>query len=254
MVLSSELTKKHRKEQIFALRRRGFSYAEIRNRFPVSKSTLSKWLRSVPIPEKKRRELHRRSIRGLLKQAAERKQRRIADTAAIHEAAIRNVKEISEKELWLMGIVLYRAHGLEETERRSGLGVRFSSSDPFTVRLFLEWLIRIGKIRRKDIVFDLYLHESRKDVQNAVLDHWSRSTGFPRAHFSHVYILKNKRKRKMVHGKSEYGLMRVRVAASSALSRQISGWIQGIKNALGSGSDSRRLGRALPKAEALLGG
>lgn len=181
--------------------------------------------------------------------------RRLADTRTIQEAAMRNVKEISRRELWLMGIVLYRARGVEETESRTGLGVRFSSSDPFLVKLFLAWLVRIGKIRRKDIACDLYLHEGRKNMQAEILEYWSRSTGFPRRHFSHVYFFRNNLKEKKPRRKTRYGLVRVRVAASTLLSRQISGWIRGVEGILGkTSSGAQGSGRSILQTETMARG
>ncbi|MEK7099289.1 MAG: hypothetical protein AAB916_02135 [Patescibacteria group bacterium] len=223
------MTKKQQKREIIALRRRGLSYTELKERFLVSKSTLSAWLRNIKIPPAKQRQLRRRSIRGLLKGAEIKKARRLAETSAIQETATRNIKAISKKELWLMGIVLYWACGLQETERRTGLGVRFSNADPFIIKFFLEWLIRVGKIQKREIEFDLYLHESRRGMQEEIVSYWAKVTGFHRTHFSHRYFQKNKIKRKRTLQKNSYGLMRVRVRASSVLARQIAGWIKGVR-------------------------
>lgn len=229
MVRLAELSKKQKKREIIALRKRGLSYSEIRNQFPVSKSTLSVWLKHIKISEARRRELRHRSIRGLLKGAEQKKTRRIAETSVIHGSAMRDIKTISKKEMWLMGIVLYWACGLEEKENRTGLGVCFSNSDPFIVKFFIQWLTQIGNIKKREMAFDLYLHESQEAMREETISYWARSTGLPRAHFSHIYFQKNKVKRKKTLQKARYGLARIRVKASSSLSRQISGWIQGIK-------------------------
>lgn len=229
-----------KKADIIALRRRGLSYTEIQERYPVSKSTLSAWLRNVKIPERRMRELRRRIVRGLLEGAAEKKMRRVAETNVIQSIAMQNIKAISQKELWLMGVVLYWARGLEETERRTGLGVRFASSDPSLIALFLEWLIRIGKIKKREIAFDLYLHERKREMRDEIIAYWAKATGFPRAHFTHIYFQKNKIKRKQTLQKIHYGLLRVRVKASTPLARQISGWIRGIKKHGWGGRNNQR--------------
>lgn len=229
MVRQSGLTKKQKKREIIALRRRGFSYSEIRNQFPASKSTLSAWLKNIKIPETRMRELRRRSRRGLLKGAEEKRTRRIVETNVIHSSAMQDIKVISQKELWLMGAVLYWACGLEEEEHRTGLGVRFSNSDPFIIKLFLEWLTKIGNIKKREIGFDLYLHESKKTELQDIIGYWAKTTGFSKDYFSHVYFHKNKLKRKQTLKKPRYGLIRIRIKKSSLLSRQISGWIKGIK-------------------------
>lgn len=229
MIQQAKLTKKQKKKEISALRKRGLSYSEIKSQFPVSKSTLSAWLKDIKIPEVRMRELRRRSIRGLLKGAEQKKTRRIAETNVIHSSAMQDIKIISKKEFWLMGIILYWACGLGETEHRTGLGVRFSNSDPFIIKLFLEWLIKIGNIKKREIGFDLYLYESRKAALQDIISYWAKTTGFSKDHFSHIYFYRNKLKRKSMLKKPHCGLIRIRVKKSSLLSRQIVGWIRGIK-------------------------
>lgn len=218
-----------KKEKVTALRRRGLSYSEIKSQFPVSKSTLSTWLKNIKMSGIRQRELRRRSIRGLLKGAEQKKMRRISETNIIHSSAMQDIKIISKKELWLMGIVLYWACGLEEKDHRTGLGVRLSSSNASIIKLFLEWLGQIGNIKKREIGFDLYLHESRKGMRDEIISYWAKATGFPRTHFPHVYFQKNKIKQKSTLNKIHHGLIRIRVKKSSLLSRQIAGWILGIK-------------------------
>lgn len=233
MVRQSKAAKRQKKRGIISLRRRGLSYSEIKSRFPVSKSTLSAWLKRIKISDRHRRELRRRSIRGLLKGAEQKRMRRIAETSVIHSSAMQDVKTISKKELWLMGIVLYWACGLEEKNERSGLGVRFSNSDPSIVRFFIQWLNQVGNIKKREIAFDLYLHESRKMALQDITDHWAKTVGFSKNCFSHIYFYKHTLKRKgTLLKKPSYGLIRIRVKASTRLARQISGWVHGIKTLL----------------------
>lgn len=222
---------KERRARVVALRMRGFSYDDIQERVPVAKSTLSSWLRNMKIPEEHARRLQKRKMGSLLKFAEKRKSERLAGTAKIKQDAIENIKEISKRDLWLIGIVLYWARGLLEDDRRYGLGVRFSSADADLIRIFLAWLTRVGGIKRREISVDVFLHESRRRHVRDAVAYWSKATGFAPARFTHIYFQKNNLKR-LPGKKNRCGLLRVRVKASTLLSRQIAGWIQGIKNNL----------------------
>ena len=143
-----------------------------------------------------------------------------------------------------MGIILYwreRAASGNETDIRNG--VRFTSSDPYLIKFFLKWLIQAGGIKNDEIKFDIFIGEDKKSSVEAVKEvilYWSKITGFSKEHFlNHIYFQKNSPKRRTKPGqkkrktgipkKSQFGLLRIRVMASSMLARQIAGWIKGIQ-------------------------
>lgn len=211
------------------LRKRGFSYSEIQKLVPVPKSTLSLWLRGVKMRPlmRKRLEEHRLSvIRDLAKR---RKEERTERVRGIKNSAMRDIKEISKRELWLMGLMLYWAVGNHERDDRPSLGVRFSNSDPRLIKLFLEWLTTIGGITRKEIAFDIFIHRDKKRPIRDVITYWSKVTGSPSNYFSHVYFLRRSKKKSVrMDEKKNFGFLRIRVRASTSLLRQINGWIHGV--------------------------
>ena len=58
------------------LRREGLSYREIRKHVPVAKSTLSLWLKNIPLKEKDRKRLYTKQIYSLSLGSASQKIRR----------------------------------------------------------------------------------------------------------------------------------------------------------------------------------
>ena len=218
-----------KKNSIMDLRKQGFSYSEIRNVIPVPKSTLSWWLRDFKIRPEMRKRIVDRQLKGILHSAEKRKEARRATIAEIKKSTLGDVKEISKKELWLMGVALYWGAGYREKEHRPAQGVRFTNSDPYLIKLFLKWLVDVGKISRKEIAFDIFINENKKNSISNVIYHWSQVTDFAPHYFSHVYFLKYKLKRAPHKtNKKDFGLLRIRVKASSMLNRQIEGWIRGI--------------------------
>lgn len=236
------------------MRKRGFSYGQIKNLITVSKGTLSRWLRGVELTEVQRKKLEdRRRV------AAERgvKTRKLKTREAIEKikhVSANDVRKISPRELWLMGIVLYwRERFLPDGEHNSKQGVRFSSSNPGIIKLFLKWLREVGRLQSKEILFSIFIGKSKKDSIHKAVGYWSRVTGFPREDFSRFYLqaenkkfypeLKNEeggknfkggksfKKRKRLK-RNKYGFLQIKVRSSSMLARQISGWIEGIRDLL----------------------
>lgn len=224
--------KKYKKNIATDLRKKGFSYAEIRQKLHVPKSTLSLWLKKVKLESEQLERLQKKRSDIARKNSADRVQRTRDMLEEIAVRSARDIKDISKRELWLMGLMLYwRERAVSENESDMKKGVHLASSDPWTIKLFLQWLSDVGGIERDDIVFDIFIPKSRSAYINSVMDYWAEVTGFSRKHITHVYLQKKKepKKQKRVtqrHGR--FGLLRVRVKASSMLARQITGWVRGV--------------------------
>ena len=217
------------KEKAIKLRKRGFSYSEILKEIPVAKSTLSLWLRSVGLSKRQKQRLTEKKFAAILRGGATKRRQRIERTKQIKRTAKAEIKTISKKELWLMGIMLYWAEGTKEKEYRPGKNVQFMNSDAAMIKLFLRWLFKICKIEKERLVFSIYIHKNSKNNIEKVRDFWSLQTGFTKKYFSHVYFKKHKPKtnRKNI-GDTYYGTLRVTVRASSGLNRKIAGWTEKI--------------------------
>lgn len=222
-----------KKQRVVELRRRGLSYSEIREEIPMPKSTLSLWLRGIALPKTHKERLFQKRLRAALRGAKRRKETRVQQTIDIQRSASKDIKEISPRELWLIGITLYWACGSRTKKDGGSDGVRLRSSDPDIIKLFLRWLINIGKIPKGDIACDIFINESERRSASRIIYAWSQVTDFPIRHFSRIYYLKNKQRKDAGERKQKYiGLLQIRVRASSLLSRQIDGWIRGISERL----------------------
>ena len=223
------ISKIEEKEKAIALRRKGLSYREILTEIPVSKSSLSLWLRSVGLSKKQKQRLTEKKIQAALRGAQSKREQRIKVTAEIERTALEDIKNISKKELWLIGIALYWAEGSKEKEWRPGSGVRFTNSDPNMIKLFLKWLKDVADVSEDSIRFSIFIHENSKNDLNAVIRHWSKVVSSPKKDFVRVYFKKNKiRTNRKNTGDSYFGVLRIEVRASSTLNRKIAGWVKGI--------------------------
>lgn len=217
------------KKVAIKFRKDGFTYSEILKQIPVAKSTLSLWLREVGLAKAQKQRITKKRIASALRGAQKRRQQRIDNTNIIYSEAQKDVKEVSRRELWLMGVMLYWAEGSKEKTYRPGTGIEFSNSDSSMVKFFLKWLIEICNIDKNRITFGLYIHENNKHRLEEVRRYWLKELKFPSSSLNYIYFKKHKVKTKRKNiGENYYGNIRIRVTASSGLNRKISGWIRGI--------------------------
>ncbi len=214
------------------MRKKGFSYSEIRRHVTVPKATLSYWFRNIKLDESQIQKLNDKR-RQVAQGNTQKRISKISDVIEeIKQSSMRDVKQISKRELWLMGIVLYWRERLLSS-KSSGLrnGVRFTSSDPHLIKLFLKWLQDVGGFEGDDMHCDIFLGKDKKNSTKDVIAHWARVTSFPKEQFSHIYFQTTHRKKtKRVYiQKSQFGFLRIRVKASIMLARQIHGWVNGIR-------------------------
>jgi transcriptional regulator with XRE-family HTH domain len=141
------------------LRREGKSYREILEVVPVSKSTLSLWLREVVLTAEQHDHLMQLNRLGQTKAARTIQARRVARQRATIEAASAQVAEVAESELFVAGVVAYWAEGSKAKPWRQGEQVQFINSDPDMIRLFMRWLALLG-VGCERLVFTVSIHES----------------------------------------------------------------------------------------------
>lgn len=222
-------TKQHEKAQAVLLRKQGKSYSEILKEIDVAKSTLGLWLREVGLSVPQQQKLSEKRRLAALRGASSRHQKRLDDTERIYSEAFKDIKKISRRELWLMGVMLYWAEGSKQKEHDPSVGVDFSNSDPLMIKLFLRWLLEICEINRDRIYFSLYIHENAKARLDDVRSYWLRQTGFPPSALQFTYFKKhNPRTLRRNVGREYYGNLSVQIRKSTELNRQITGWVRGI--------------------------
>ncbi len=223
---------KYKKNIAIDMRKRGLSYSEIEDRIHVPRSTLSYWLKGLKLTEEQTEKLNKKRLDGMKRGFEKRISRTKKLIEEIRTSSAKSIKKISKKELWLMGIVLYwRERLLSGNESDLRKGVKFTTSDPYLVKLFLKWLRDIGQIKNEEIEFDILMPISDKGSINEAIAFWSDVTEFPEDSFRNVYFQKVRPKRKRggrISYKTKFGLLRTRVKASSMLARQIAGWVRGI--------------------------
>lgn len=214
-----------------AMRKEGRSYREIGAVVGVSKSTLSLWLRDVPLTEEQRRLLTQRGPASTTARHAENRAVAARRRAHVRAQAGEQVVGLSESELFVAGVVAYWAEGSKNKPWRHGQAVRFVNSDPAMIRLFLAWLRLVG-VERDRLVFRVHIHESADAAEAATF--WSGVVEAPKSQFGKATVKTHTPRtiRKNV-GPDYHGCLLVYVRNSAALNLQIEGWFEGIHRAAG---------------------
>jgi transcriptional regulator with XRE-family HTH domain len=214
------------RERAVAMRAEGRSYREIRQVVGVSRSTLSLWLRDVPLTDQQRQALAMRGPAATSARAAGNRELAARRRAHIRSQARQQVLEMSESELFVAGVVAYWAEGSKNKPWRNGQSVKFMNSDPELIRLFLAWLELVG-VSSDRLIFRLQIHESA-DAAGAVT-FWSGVVGAPESQFAKTTIkTHNPRTVRKNVGTGYHGCLLVYVRNSTELNLRIEGWCDGV--------------------------
>ena len=210
-----------------ALRREGLSYSEILKLIPVAQSSISLWCRDIELTKTQVSRLKILRREGVERGAALRQSIASKLKQEIISRSIKEVKQITDRELWLIGVSLYWAEGSKQHRTSVSSGIKFTNSDPNMIKIFDLWLTKIIKIDPADIYYEIYLHESMSREKSKIIAYWSKILEKPEKKFDRIYLKRNIITKS--YPKSDYkGVVRIVVKKSTNLNRQISGWQQGI--------------------------
>ena len=207
------------------LRQAGWSYAMIEAELGVARSTLSGWLRDVPITN-----LHIDMRKATLRTAQQKayqanKLRQEELVTNIHAGAGEDIRKLfadglSSRELFLSGLMLYWAEGA-----KTGTVVSVTNSDPFAIKVFVRWVEACLGVTRDQLRGEVHLYPD-VDVDEAE-SYWSEIIGIPRTQFYKAQV--DYRTNKSLHkrGKLRHGTVHVKVVGKGTTNklRQIKAWI-----------------------------
>ncbi len=146
------------KEKAIALRKKGLSYKEILKEVVVAKSSLSLWLKDLPLTKDEKQVLKKRKDSnislGRIRSAAQNRKNR-QDREQIFLVEAKNAfNKYEDEPLFHSGIALYWAEGAKRSDM-----FLFMNSDVEMIETMLLWLEKYTEYRRSEIGFRLFLHE-----------------------------------------------------------------------------------------------
>ena len=180
-----------KKYKAVELRKNGYSLNEIASNLNIAKSSISVWVRGVPMSDAARRRLYVRGVNGRLR-AAEVKSEKIKNRDNFHLANSMNI--IANSPLYkdhqkILCAMLYWCEGVKSVD----YGMRFMNSDPKLVRLFLKLLRTNFEIKEEKLKALIHLHKYH-DINKEVA-FWSKITHINKQQFLKSYIKENTGKR-----------------------------------------------------------
>ncbi|MES2953152.1 MAG: hypothetical protein V4674_01165 [Patescibacteria group bacterium] len=217
------------KKRAVELRSLGKTYSEIRKEVPVAKSTLSLWFLDVGLSEVQKQRITQKRVDAQKRGAARRREQRLEITKEINELAKQDIADISDRELWLMGVALYWAEGSKQKEWNVSQSLQLTNSDPRMVKLFLKWLTYSLRLPYDDILLSLAIHENNKYRLEKVKEFWKEQTGNHWDFSDRVYFKRHTPKPGRHNlGETYYGVLRITVRNSTNLNRKVAAWVETI--------------------------
>ena len=223
------IQKTKEKEKAIKLRREGKTYSDILRAVFVARSTLGLWLKEAKLSKPENQKFTDSKRLASLRGGQAKRKQRIEKQSKIFLEAKSKIKTLSEYELFLIGVCLYWAEGAKEKEYYPGSQFQFSNMDPKMIQVFLIWLLKVCKIDKNMIIFNIFLHQTHKNRMEEVKKYWAKVTGFPIDKFETIYWKKNKLETNRKNtGEKYYGVLKIKVKRSSDLVRKTAGWSEGI--------------------------
>jgi len=199
------------------LRKKGWSYGEIKKEIPVAKSTLSHWLKTVPLTPEYRERLYTKQILMCARGGQSQRERRKKEIEKILKEAEKEIQLPLSFEFYrLIGAFLYWSEGSKTS------GFAFSNSDPHFILFMIRWLKKVFGISPKNLKAWLNIYPQQNDLE--LKQFWSQLTGIPFENFGKSFIKppnKNYKKNTLY-----YGTIRVKVHKGTDLRYRVFGLIK----------------------------
>lgn len=174
----------------------------------------------------------KKSIAGLLKRNKSQTTLAAKRRTDIRQSAKEEIRLVTEKNLFFLGVALYWAEGHKRPLVRNGReitshAVSLTNSDPYLVRTFLRFLREVCRVPEERIRADIRIYEH----QNAehLLAYWSIITKIREKNFGKIYYgISKSSAGKRPYNRLPHGTIQIRVNDTNLFNR-VMGWIEGTK-------------------------
>jgi len=191
------MSSSHIKNKALELRGKGMSYSQIKTSLGISKSTLSGWLKDIPLTKEQLQALRDSNHLKIEKTRATKKLNKDNRRKAVYEKVALDIENNNDS-LFISGFFLYWGEGTKTAEYT----VSFTNSDPSMVRFFIYWMSLLG-ISKNDLRVKLHLYNNQKEAE--LINFWSQLTEIPVTNFNKSYIKKTDDSKKNYQGLFGYG-------------------------------------------------
>lgn len=209
-------------EKTVILRNSGFSYSEIAEYVSVSKGTISRWCRDIPLTNEQidtllRKKYNTPLIQGVIEQS-ELSKKEANEWAKEQNKLLRSFLK-QKKILILLAAMLYWAEGTKLNEKRGGhRSVDFTNTDPRMIKLMMRFFREILQV--SDYKFRLIIRIDKKGNLENAQNFWLEVTQLTKKNLRRPELLvlgeKSKSLIKYPYGMCRLGLNDVTVARKFA--------------------------------------
>lgn len=209
------------KEKAIALRKKGLSYKDILKQVPVAKSSLSLWLKDLPLTEAEKKVLKKRNDAnisvGRIRAGAVLHQNKLDRDQALLEEAKITFEKYKHNVLFHTGLALYWAEGAKRNEQ-----FLFMNSDEAMIRTMLIWLESFTENTRIELGYRLFIH--RPFARDNWEAWWQKYLGVTEKQFKKTIL---KPTNLGVKKRPNYkGCLRVEVPRSTDLLTKVKFWMK----------------------------
>lgn len=206
------------------LRSQGWSLRAIASKIQCSKSSVSKWIRDIPLTEEQIKRLKSNQDIGRAKAAQhpnspKQKWERIR-SGIIEESSKEIPRRFSRLDLKILGASLYWAEGYNAARSY----IIFSNSDPEIIKIMMKFLREICQVSNEKIKGRVNIHP-HLDIKKAER-FWSNVTKIPKSNFNKPLLAvssASKQKRDTL----PLGTFNI-IVCDVILASKIKGWIRGL--------------------------
>ncbi|MGI9528368.1 MAG: hypothetical protein ACR2NG_01540 [Acidimicrobiia bacterium] len=210
------LSRIERRHTAIALRELGLSFGEIRAVIPVTKSTLSNWLRSIELDTDQIASIKARTgPQARVGRSVDTQWRRRQKIAQIRTEARQFALAHLHEPLFAAGVALYWGEG---SKTRSH--VDLTNSDPAALRVFIAW---VRTYLSPETQFVLCLHIHAGNDESAAREYWMDELNLPNAEFGKTFIKPSGTGHRKNH--LPHGICRVRTRRAADNWHRIMVWI-----------------------------
>ena len=176
------MTKFIERTKAIQLRLEGNSYSEIKKQIDVSKSSLSLWLRDIPLTNKQIRRIKNNKEKAIERFRETMRHKREKRLSGYYKKQKKRWFPFSNREQFLTGLFLYWGEGNKASQH----SISISNTDPGVLKFSLHWMRKSLKIPSQSIKVYLQLY-SDMNVEEAI-NFWSMELGIPKNQFNKPYI------------------------------------------------------------------
>lgn len=210
--------KKKLKKEAIRLRKKGRSYKEIQKNISVPKSTLSLWLKTIPLKSEHKKRLYIKQIQILSRGPQSQRERRKKEIEQIIKKAGEEITfPLSSQAYKLFGAALYWAEGSKAKSVSE-----ITNSDPHLILFMVNWFEKVFNISKETFTAKLNIYPQQNDEK--MKKFWSDLTGVPLKNFQKSYVkpLSKGYKKNNLY----YGTIRIYIPKAADIKHRIFGWAQ----------------------------